>query len=192
MIAKTSYPPGPESSRYARYSGPLDRVAETLVTLDAFPGHAPERSHGLVEIVIDQHFAFFRMETVQAADVLCERSPPRDGHCEEQRVEAGIVEPLSDIAAGRDQASESGISSKRCMASRRSFVLMPPLRQRTSRSVHRRWRSSAIEPRNRKARVPLCLSVMGAAPQTPLRVRRRRTLRGRRTLQSHGMGRQGT
>ena len=40
--------------------GPLDGIAKALVTPDVLFPHPPERRHGAIEIVVDQHFALPR------------------------------------------------------------------------------------------------------------------------------------
>ncbi len=83
----------------------LYRVAKAFVSLDAFGAHAVERRHGVVQIIVDPHFPLFRVQAVQPADVLRQRSPPRHRHCQEKCVETGVVEAFSDITPGCDQHS---------------------------------------------------------------------------------------
>ena len=81
----------------------VDRVAEAAIAADGPFAHAPERRHRAVDIVVDRHFAFGRMQPVQPAGILRERALPGDRHREKQRVETGVVEPLADIAPDGDQ-----------------------------------------------------------------------------------------
>ena len=54
-----------------------------------------------IDEIDDSHVSLGRMLTVQAASVLLQRTLPRHGHCQHQRVERGVIESLPDQLAGR-------------------------------------------------------------------------------------------
>src|SRR5947208_2953041 len=61
-----------------------------------------QESHDQVTVLlIDPHFPFAVVESVQSADVLCDRTSPRDRKRYEQRVQPPIIESFPDVFAGR-------------------------------------------------------------------------------------------
>ena len=54
-----------------------------------------------IHVVVDAHLGLARAQAVKAAGVLDERALPRDGHGQEEGVQPRVVEPLADVASGR-------------------------------------------------------------------------------------------
>ena len=100
--------PLPVTSRcqsYARPSGgrapaTLRRAPRRVWCRGPRPGSAARDSRAPVEIgiVMDANLPLVLVKAMQAPDVLGNGAAPRDGHGQEQGVEAGIVEPLPDEA----------------------------------------------------------------------------------------------
>jgi hypothetical protein len=63
------------------------------------------RQHGMSQIgvIVYQHVGLSVVDAMQAASILCERPAPGDWHRQEQRVEAGIIEPFADVTARPDK-----------------------------------------------------------------------------------------
>ena len=67
--------------------------------------HPRKHRHFEVGVVVDAHLALAFAQTVQPARVLRDGAAPRHGKRQKQRVEARIVEALSDVpAGGKDDA----------------------------------------------------------------------------------------
>ena len=67
--------------------------------------HPRKHRHFEVGVVVDAHLALAFAQTVQPARVLRDGAAPRHGKRQKQRVQARIVEPLSDVpAGGKDDA----------------------------------------------------------------------------------------
>ena len=76
-------------------------VADGLIAPAAPVEHSCEHRHVEIRVVVDADLALAVVEAVQAAGVLRDRASPRDRQRQEQRVEAGIIEPFADVLAGR-------------------------------------------------------------------------------------------
>ena len=70
-----------------------------------FVGAAPlfehTGEHRLVKIgvVVDAHLTLVLVEAMQTSNILSDGASPRYRHCQEQGVEAGLVEALADESA---------------------------------------------------------------------------------------------
>ena len=73
------------------------RVAHGPIAAQSLFEHLGEHRHIAVDVVHHTHFGFRVMLAVQAAGILDQRAFPRDRHGEEQGVETGVVEALSDF-----------------------------------------------------------------------------------------------
>ena len=67
--------------------------------------HACQHGNATIHVVVDDHVRFARVLPVQPAGVLLQRPSPCDRHGQEERVQARVVEPLTDAAAGGDDDS---------------------------------------------------------------------------------------
>ena len=65
--------------------------------------HRQQHRHAVIDIVEDLNHALRRVDAVEATGVLLDRAAPGHGQGKEQCVEAGIVEPLANVAAGCEQ-----------------------------------------------------------------------------------------
>ena len=82
-----------------------DRVADGLIPPAPTIEHPGQHGHVQVGVVVHAHLALAVMQPVQPADVLGNRSAPRNGQRQEQGVEPGVVEPFADVSTGRQQRS---------------------------------------------------------------------------------------
>ncbi len=71
-----------------------------------------QRPHAHVDIVVDDHLALGVVVTVQPAGILGKRAFPRDRHGKEKGIETGIIEPLAEIAPGRDNDTFLGLGNR--------------------------------------------------------------------------------
>src|SRR3954447_16967585 len=78
------------------------RVAEARVGALAFCVHAAEHRDGLVDVIDDADLVLGVVVSVQPTGVLRRRALPSDRHREYERVQARVVEPLTDIPARRE------------------------------------------------------------------------------------------
>ncbi len=66
---------------------------------------------------------------MKAAAVLDQRALPGNGHREEEGVEAGVIEPLADVAAGREYEPFGSVRNRGepvAAELRRSLAVIPP------------------------------------------------------------------
>src|SRR5216684_5533502 len=78
-----------------------NRVADSLVPAATPIEHSRQHGHVQVGVVVDSYLTLAVIQAMQPSDVLRNRSPPRDRQRQEQRVQARIVESLSDVFASR-------------------------------------------------------------------------------------------
>jgi hypothetical protein len=64
--------------------------------------HPTEHGHFPVEVIEDQDVPLPDVVAVETAGVLDEGPLPRYGQCQEESIEPGVVEALSDIATRRE------------------------------------------------------------------------------------------
>ena len=88
---------GPARDRAGRKE---DRVADGLVAAATPIEHSRQHRHVEVGIVVDAHLSLAVVEPMESARVLRDRASPRDRQRQKQRVQARIVESLSDVFAG--------------------------------------------------------------------------------------------
>lgn len=81
----------------------LDWIPEVPVTQNTFFAHAPKQEDGVIDIVVDQHFTFLRMQSLQTTHILHQRPLPGYLHCQKEHVQVSIAESLANIAVGCDQ-----------------------------------------------------------------------------------------
>src|SRR5260370_7783707 len=73
------------------------RIANCAVSGEAFLEHSQQHRDLSVHVVMDPHLGLRRVAPVESAAVLDQRSFPRDGHGEKERIEPSIVEPFTDV-----------------------------------------------------------------------------------------------
>jgi hypothetical protein len=78
-------------------------VTKACVARVPFGGHLSEDRLSPIDVVEDDHLALRRVQTVEPACVLRQRAAPGDGHCQEQGIEARIVEALAQISSSGEQ-----------------------------------------------------------------------------------------
>ena len=76
--------------------GDGDRIADRFVAAAALVEHACQHRDVEIGVVVDANVLLLLVKAMQASDVLGNGAAPRNGHGQEQGVEAGIVEPLPD------------------------------------------------------------------------------------------------
>ena len=82
-----------------------DRVAYGLISATAPIEHSRQQRHVEVGIVIDPDLALSVIQAMQATGILGNCPTPRHWQRKKQRIQPGIIKPLSDISAGRQQYS---------------------------------------------------------------------------------------
>src|SRR5690606_6968592 len=71
-------------------------VAHGAIALHALVEHASQHGHVAIDVVVDADLGLVAVPAMQAARVLYEGAFPRDGHREKERVEASVVESLTE------------------------------------------------------------------------------------------------
>ena len=80
-------------------------IAEGLVADQPLIVHPHQHRDFSVHVIINLYHLFIVVKAMETADILLEGTPSGDGHDQEQRIQAGIVKPLSNIpAGGQDQS----------------------------------------------------------------------------------------
>ena len=77
-----------------------NHVAHRPVSTHSFVEHPLQGGDVGIDVVVDPDFVFPSVFAVQPADILLERTAPRNGHREKEGIKPGIVEPLSDEPSG--------------------------------------------------------------------------------------------
>ena len=80
-----------------------DRVAHRLVAAAAAVEHPGQHRHVQIGIVIDADLALAVVQPVQAAHILGDGAPPRNGQRQKQRVEPRVVEAFANVFARGQQ-----------------------------------------------------------------------------------------
>ena len=76
-------------------------VPDRLVPPQPLGEHPRQHRDVAIDVVVDAHLELALVQTVQSSRVLHDRPLPRDRHRQEQRVQPGVVEPLTEEAARR-------------------------------------------------------------------------------------------
>src|SRR5215472_11734579 len=79
----------------------INAVANGTVTLQPTLVHSGEHGNVRIHIVIDLDDMLIVVQTMQPTNILLKSSLPGDRHRQEESIQAGIVESLTDIAACR-------------------------------------------------------------------------------------------
>ena len=88
---------GPSWDRTRRQQ---NTIADRFVAAATSVEHPRQHRHIQIGVVVHPHFPLSLMQAVQPTGVLGDRAAPRDGQRQEQRVQACVVESLSDVPAG--------------------------------------------------------------------------------------------
>ena len=83
--------------------------------------HTPQNRNCAINIVDDKNVGFAHALAVQAADILRQCALPRDWHCQNQRVESGIVESFTDMPARCQDEALFGVGNGKCAFTLLSF-----------------------------------------------------------------------
>src|SRR5712671_4965551 len=75
-------------------------IAERRVPCKPLLVHASQHRHHHIRIVVDVDFALVVVQTMQAADVLLQRTFPRNRHCKKKRIKTWIVKSLAEVTSG--------------------------------------------------------------------------------------------
>jgi len=81
----------------------VPRVADRAVPAQPRLEHAQEHRHLAVYVVEDPDLTLTRMQPMQPARVLHERTLPRYGQREEESIKSRVVEAFTDVAPGREE-----------------------------------------------------------------------------------------
>ena len=77
----------------------FDGISKVFVTLDALLAHTPQHRNKVIYIIVNKHFPFFGIRSMQATDILRQNSLPGNRHFKKQRIKTGIVKTLPYVAA---------------------------------------------------------------------------------------------
>jgi hypothetical protein len=98
----TMLPNPVEMMRYVLVTETIShRVTKRPIACEPFFVHASEHGNLDICIIVDLDFFLIHVEAVQSAYVLLQRSPPRNRHRKQKRVEASVIKTFPKIASRR-------------------------------------------------------------------------------------------
>src|SRR3990172_8318335 len=77
-------------------------VADGSIPAEPPLEHAQQHRHVAIDVVEDPDLPLPGASTVKPAGVLDQRSPPRHGKRQEERIQPRVVEAFADVASGRE------------------------------------------------------------------------------------------
>ena len=77
-------------------------VADGGVAAEALLVHLGQHRHPYVDVVDYPHGALAIVEPVKTPSILLYGAAPRDGKCEKERVQPGVIEAFADIPPGSE------------------------------------------------------------------------------------------
>src|SRR5687768_16298751 len=99
-------------------------VANSVVRLSPLLVHAIQYWHRSIDVVINSNYSFVCMKPMQPPDVLLQGSTPRDGRCEEQRIQSRVVKAFSNVLACGKEHSWQAIRDGTDLSGKRITLLL--------------------------------------------------------------------
>ena len=97
----------------------IDHIAEGAVPAKQSGEHPHEHGNSLINVVVHADFVFVVMKPVQSSAVLLQCAPPGYGHGQKERVQAGIIKSLPDVASGGENDTWSLVGNGSKLSHRR-------------------------------------------------------------------------